>query len=139
MNCRTVGADFERRNSSAVVAKTRTICGYPSGGKGVPSYLRCLQKLQVPPPIFSGLSLMGVTNHTMELPRPSPFDQGQSLNNDRLILSEVVFETYDDNVATTLKPVFDSIWNGAGRVESPFYEGSEWKRMTKFNPNLPPW
>src|SRR6185503_5038789 len=31
MSCRTAGADFERRKSSAVVAETRTICGYSSG------------------------------------------------------------------------------------------------------------
>ena len=107
--------------------------------KSVPSYLKCLQKLQVPPPIFAGLSLIGVTNHTMELPKPSPFGHGPELGKDMLILPEVVFETYGSNVATTLKPAFDSMWNAAGKLESPFYDGNEWKGMTKFNPNNPLW
>jgi hypothetical protein len=107
--------------------------------KSVPSYLKCLQKLKVPPPIFAGLSLVGVASHTMEAAKPSPFGQPQPLGRDILILPEVVFETYGADVATTLKPVFDSVWNAAGKVESPFYEGNEWKGMTKFNPNLLPW
>jgi hypothetical protein len=65
--------------------------------------------------------------------------QGLALGKDMLILPEVVFETYGANVATTLKPVFDSVWNAAGKAESPFYDGNKWKGMTKFNPNNPPW
>jgi Flp pilus assembly protein TadD len=45
MNCRTAGADFERRNSSAVVAETRTICGYSSAReRGREEALRHLQR-----------------------------------------------------------------------------------------------
>jgi hypothetical protein len=107
--------------------------------QSVPSYLKCLQKLQIAPPVFVGLSLIGVANHAMEPPQPGPFNQGQPLGRDILILSEVMFETYDANVAVTMKPIFDSIWNASGRAESPFYEGNEWKGMAKFNPNLSPW
>jgi hypothetical protein len=56
-----------------------------------------------------------------------------------LLLPEVVFETYNADVATTLKPAFDSVWNAAGKTESPFYDGNHWKGMTKFNPNNSPW
>jgi hypothetical protein len=107
--------------------------------KSVPSYLKCLQKMQVPPPIFAGLSLIGVENHTMEAAKPSPFGQPQPLGRDMLLLPEVVFETYNADVATTLKPAFDSVWNAAGKKESPFYDGSHWKGMTKFSPNNSPW
>jgi Putative DNA-binding domain len=107
--------------------------------KSVPSYLKSLQKLQVPPPVFVGLSLIGVANHTMEAAKPSPFGQPQPLGSDMLILPEVVFEAYDADVASTLKPAFDSLWNAAGKTESPFYDGGQWKGMTKFNPNNSPW
>jgi hypothetical protein len=107
--------------------------------KSVPSYLKCLQKLQVPPPIFAGLSLIGVENHTMEAAKPSPFGQPQPLGRDMLLLPEVVFETYNADVATTLKPAFDSVWNAAGKTESPFYVGNRWKGMTKFDPNNSSW
>jgi Schlafen, AlbA_2 len=107
--------------------------------KSLPSYLKCLQKLQIAPPIFLGLSLIGVANHTMERPHHSYLHQGHVFGRDILLLPEVMLETYDANVAITMKPVFDSIWNAAGSAESPFYEGADWKGMTKFNPNLPPW
>jgi hypothetical protein len=75
----------------------------------------------------------------MEPPQPGPLNQGQPLGKEILILPEVMFETYDANVAVTMKPIFDSIWNASGRAESLFYEGNEWRGMTKFNPGLPPW
>lgn len=75
----------------------------------------------------------------MESPRGGPLSQGQPLGKEILILPEVMFETHNANVGITMKLIFDSIWNAAARAESPFYEGNEWKGMTKFNPGLQPW
>lgn len=93
----------------------------------VPSYLEIQKELGVSPPIFVGLSLVGVSGVAMTSAVQGPFSTNtRPFERDTLIVPEVVLESFDSNVATTLKPAFDTIWNAAGEEGSPYYKNSEW-------------
>jgi hypothetical protein len=96
----------------------------------LPAYFVALKKLQIQPPLFLGLSLVGVRGYSMGLPPSMSFSQfrrGSPIDKDSLILPEVVAETFESKLDELMKPVFDSIWNASGQQESPYYQGSDWK------------
>jgi hypothetical protein len=63
----------------------------------------------------------------------------QPLGKEILVVSPVMLENYDANLAVTMHPAFDSVWNAVGQGESPYYDGDEWKGLRKFHPNTSLW
>jgi hypothetical protein len=95
----------------------------------LPKYLAALKLLGVQPPVFLGLTLFGISGYRIEMPgHPYSFaDKGLPIDRDSLILPDVTIETFESNLDEAMKPVFDSIWNAAGRDGSIYYEGLVWK------------
>ena len=50
-----------------------------------------------------------------------------SLTNDVLVLPDVIFEAYESDVSSVMRPAFDAMWNACGFVRSFNYdENGDW-------------
>jgi len=106
----------------------------------LPKYLNALRTLLVPPPLFVGVSLIGLERFTMFLPPRLAYTERRYMFGRRiLIVPPIMLETYETNLSTAMRPIFEAVWNAAGRAESPYYNGNEWQGLRKFNqhPNAP--
>jgi hypothetical protein len=82
------------------------------------------QSLGITPPVFIMVSFLGVkgyiiTHPTFESHLPGstePFDRSN------LIIPEVMLEDFEGDLAKRMKPIFDTVWNAAGQIESPNYD-----------------
>lgn len=102
----------------------------------IPRYLTTLKKLGIQPPVFLGLSLLGVLGYAMEVTRPPyvSFSRGTNpFDRDSFILPDAIVETFETGLDAILKPAFDSIWNAVGRTDSPYYRGLEWLGLNVFS------
>ncbi len=85
--------------------------------------------MRIEPPIFVLLSMMDVKGYKMlisslevEIPHTDGIDR------DRLILPEIIIDTFNVDHPKMLKPVFDSIWNACGWEGSINYDDKgRWK------------
>jgi len=83
--------------------------------------------LGVEPPVVLMLSLLDVRGYRMASGANFYFGQSNSFDRDVLIIPEIVVESLKINAGKTLKPILDSVWNAAGRRESPYYDANgEW-------------
>ena len=90
-------------------------------------YLSLLKTLNVEPPTFVFLTLLGFKGYSMALSRDRFDTEGYQIDRDVLQLPEVIIESYDINAAKELKPCFDSIWNACGFKGSVNYnDKGEW-------------
>ena len=90
-------------------------------------HLSLLTEREVLPPFLIGVSLLGVRGHVIGAPREPSFVP-LPLNSDRLVVSEVVLDRYDAEMAegdargflaAAMRPAFDAVWNAAGHSRSP--------------------
>jgi len=86
-------------------------------------YLQVLERLRIEPPFIVMLSLLGVSMYGLVFGSRGGTD---FFDRNNLILPEVLLENFGVDVAATLKPAFDSVWNSAGRPGSPYYKGTKW-------------
>ena len=94
---------------------------------GFSGYLDMLKKLNIEPPIFLFLSLLGVKGYTMDRKEGIFLDESYPIDRDILLIPEVVIENYNVEPQHILKPCFDSIWNACGFPESLNYdENGNW-------------
>jgi hypothetical protein len=89
-------------------------------------YIDLQRMLDVPPPIVIALALLGVAGYELAVARrnydPTPIDR------DLLLLPDVLLEDYGADVATTVRPIFDAVWNAGGYERSENYdENGHWK------------
>jgi len=97
--------------------------------RSLEKYFSLLKELQVDPPIFCFLSLIGVKGYSMPLSREKLFLNGYHLvDRDILLIPEVFVEDYNISPDQVLKPCFDSIWNACGFSECPNYQDGRWKK-----------
>ncbi len=91
-------------------------------------YLAVLKTLEVEPPIFIFLTLLGVKGYSMGIDTwKYDIDEVYTIDRDILQLPEVMVENYDERAENVLKPCFDSIWNACGFQRSFNYnEKREW-------------
>ena len=96
--------------------------------KSLTDYLSALKILNVEPPVFMFLTLVGVKGYLMGMDTwRYEIDEFYPIDRDILQLPEVVIENYDGSVAKLLKPCFDSVWNACGFRESLYYDDKgEW-------------
>ncbi len=96
--------------------------------KSLSDYLSLLKTLNVEPPIFIFLTLLGVKGYSMSVDRfKFPTRRSHTIDRDILLLPEVVTESYDVSAEQVLKPCFDSIWNACGFASSFNYnKQGEW-------------
>ena len=77
-------------------------------------YLSILKTLNVEPPIFIFLDLLGVKDYSMAVDSSLRFHDTHTIDRNVLLLPETIVESYDDRAEYVLKPCFDSIWNACG-------------------------
>ncbi|MBX7123171.1 MAG: ATP-binding protein [Opitutaceae bacterium] len=94
----------------------------------MPSYLKALAELKLPPPYVMSLSLLNVRGYIMDV---SPFyrgNGGRPVDRDHLLTDEMLIESVNMTPGRLLRPLFDQIWNGCGWHGSINYdEVGNWK------------
>ncbi len=92
--------------------------------KSFKDYLALLKTLNVEPPIFVFLTLLGVKGYSMAVYEHS---ESYTIDRDLLLLPEIIVDGYDVKAEKALKPCFDSIWNACGFPRDSYYnENGEW-------------
>jgi hypothetical protein len=93
----------------------------------VRDYLSFLVDMEVQPPVFVALSLLGVQGYEMGAPGHFPFARPRLIDRADLILPEVAVEDPDVESLSLLRPVFDILLNAAGWPGSPNYTADGWQ------------
>lgn len=93
-------------------------------------YLSILETVNVEPPIFVFISLLGVKGYSMSVDRwKYDIDEVYTIDRDVLLLPEIVIERYGVRAQDILRPCFDSIWNACGFPSSFNYNADgEWAK-----------
>jgi len=96
--------------------------------KSLADYISILKILDVEPPIFIFLTLLGVKGYSMGINTwKYDIDEVHTIDRDILQLPEVIVESYDVKAETKLKTCFDSIWNACGFPRDLYYNNAgEW-------------
>lgn len=95
--------------------------------KSFADYLSILKTLDVEPPIFIFLTLLGVKGYSMAVRSRFPFATGYTIDRDVLQIPEIVIESYDISAQKVLHPIFDTIWNACGFPKDLYYnDNGEW-------------
>ncbi len=90
-------------------------------------YLSILKTLNVEPPLFIFLALLGVKGYSMAVGSDFRVHDSHTIDRDILLLPEVVLESFDIKAEEVLKPCFDCIWNACGFPRSFNYnDDGEW-------------
>lgn len=82
-------------------------------------YLKLLEALEVQPPLFLMLSMIGVRGYT--LAARSGFSDTE-LNQDELLFPEMLIEKYGEDPSRFLRTLFDNLWNAWGYIGSQNYD-----------------
>lgn len=96
--------------------------------KSFTDYLSLLKTLNVDPPIFIFLTLLGVKGYSMGVDTwKYDIDEVHTIDRDVLQLPEAVIENYDGSAGKILRPCFDAIWNACGYPMDLYYnDAGEW-------------
>jgi len=94
--------------------------------ESVTRYLNTLKSLDINPPIFIFLTLLGVRGYTMEIRNHQFLYDDETLHKidkDILFLPEIVIENFDNDIPMLMKKIcFDAIWNACGFEKSLNYD-----------------
>ncbi|OVE77775.1 hypothetical protein BVX99_01760 [bacterium F16] len=95
---------------------------YESGVVGFIS--QCMEfylKVEIPPPYIVQMSMTGVEGYMLgcDLGKHPPAER---IDRASVCLPDVIIEDFDSDVAVTMKPVFDAVWNAFGHVGSTSYD-----------------
>ena len=91
--------------------------------ESLPNYFEALKVLNIDPPVFVMLSLVGVSGFRMA---PSNSEYSKKIDRDTLVCPGILIESFGSNVEGQIKPALDTVWNAVGWPESPNYHGSQW-------------
>lgn len=92
---------------------------------GVKRYLAALEQLEISTPFLTMTCLTGVSGFIMGSRNNY---NAVPIDRDILFPPEILMEEYPIDTAKVLRPVFDSIWNASGYLQSPNYgENGDWK------------
>lgn len=92
-------------------------------------YLAAQKQMTVPPPISIMVSLLGVSGYVMAVNQHIDIwgEHRHPIDRDALVLSEVISESFPSDIARTLRPIFDAVWNATGWPTSLSYDDhGEW-------------
>ncbi len=94
----------------------------------IPSYLKALAELKIPPPYIVSLSLLNVRDYEMYV-GPRYYGNGaKPVDRDHLLTDEMLIESVNETPGRLLRPLFDQVWNGCGWSGSINYdESGNWK------------
>lgn len=74
-------------------------------------YFQALQEVKVEPPVFVGLSLLGVRGYTLATRSRAA---GEPVDRDDLILPEQLVESLSASPEAFMRPIFDVLWQACG-------------------------
>lgn len=88
--------------------------------RNLKSAVTVYREIDMPSPAFLCVSLANVRGFWLGVDRIDAFfnDELRSFDRDVISIPEIELEALDIDAATTLKPIFDRIWNAAGLPES---------------------
>jgi len=78
----------------------------------VPKYLSLQQRMGIEPPLLIMVSFLGVKGY--QLSAQEYRFRGDAIDRDALLISEIMLESFQFNLASMMRPVFDAVWNAAG-------------------------
>jgi hypothetical protein len=96
--------------------------------QAVTTYLRSYRSLGILPPISISMALLGCKGSYLYVSQRL-FFRGTSvpIDRDAAILPDIIVDKLDVDVAQTMKPIFDAVWNACGYPRSFNYnEAGEW-------------
>jgi hypothetical protein len=88
---------------------------------GLDCYLKVQQELELQPPVFVLLALVGVKGCGVVTDAGRFWARPYTIDRDLLVLPDVLVEDYAQPLATILRPIFDAVWQSAGWPGSPNY------------------
>ena len=90
----------------------------------VKRFLELQRFLDSNPPFFVMVSFLGIKGYKIALQRSIHHiaEYTSEIDRNNLIIPEVMIEDFDANVADTLRPIFDAVWNAAGLGSTPNYD-----------------
>jgi hypothetical protein len=97
--------------------------------EAIPKYVEIFQLLNIKPPFFIFLSLVGIQDYTMKLNKEILGANPTPIEVDEIITDEIFVKEYwwFDDTPRLLRPVFDEIWNACGLFKSfNFDEDGNW-------------
>jgi hypothetical protein len=86
-------------------------------------YLQMQKALGVDLPIFLLVSLLGVKDYTLGIAQ-TYYGQDYPIDRPDLVMPEVLIDRFDTHPAEVMKPIFDTVWNAAGRNGSMYYDAA---------------
>jgi Putative DNA-binding domain len=90
----------------------------------VKRFIKVQRLLGIEPPFFIMVSLLGVKGHRIVHPmfenNFTPFTE--AIDRANLVIPEIIIENFDTDLARAMKPIFDTVWNAAGREGSLNYD-----------------
>lgn len=89
----------------------------------LPSYLMLLSGLEIEPPIYLFVSLVGVSDYVFNVSEGNGlWNVDETLADSEVIsLPEIVLNSYDVDSGTALRPALDMVWNAFGYAHSLHY------------------
>jgi len=94
----------------------------------VERYLKLIENIGLPLPIYLFLSLIGIRDYVYATPPKRFPDVSIPFNRDDYLFPEYVIQDYREQAVKILRPCFDSIWNAAGFPRDEYYNDSgEWR------------
>jgi len=102
----------------------------------VVQYLRTLlvilKQMEIEPPFFAALSLLGVRGFGVYSDHGSRIYNPRCIDRDNLVIPAVLVDNFAADLPSVLKPLFDPVWNACGYAGSRnFDESGKWKTPTK--------
>lgn len=86
------------------------------------SYCNVLKKCEIPPPFFIMLTITGVKECRLYFGERLFIDDGtHSLNRDIMVIPEVIMEDFNTPIDVVIRPIFDLIWQAAGKERCQHY------------------
>ena len=90
----------------------------------LPSYLKALSGLNVPPPYVASISLLNVRGYSMYVGSGYSSTGPRAVDRDHLMTDEILIESVTESPGRLLRPLFDQVWNGCGWHGSLNYDAS---------------
>jgi hypothetical protein len=121
---------FEQRT---ITTEQKILCMY--GTSFIPDVLdkianafNVLKKFQIEPPFIIGISMFGMKGGVIHVtPNYSPAIRiiGRPFLVDEIYLPPIVIPTYEADIYSYLKPIFDIVWQAVSQNQSPSYNPKE--------------
>jgi hypothetical protein len=91
----------------------------------MPNWIASLERCGILGPFLVSFALLNARGHTIKMYETWGRDRAL-IDREVLLTNEVELHGADKSLATTLKPLFDQIWNAFGEPESLSFHNGQW-------------